>query len=295
MIKIFNKNVVMTAEENEEFESSNISWICGKLIDFDQKVRDHCHITGKYRGAAHWNCNISFKISKKVPVIFHNLKEYDILKGHYIFKELSKFNCRASVIPNGLEKYMSFTLNKNLIFIDSMLFMDSSLDKLVKNLSSEDFKNLSEIYSGEKLELVKKKGIYPYEYFNGFKKSKESKLPDIDRFFSSLKDCAISEKEYQRACNVWKVFEIKNLGQYHDLYLKADVLLLCDVFETFISVCSKDYGLDPCHYYSSPGLSWDAMLKMTAIELQKIDNIEIHLFLEKGMRSGVSYISKRYF
>ena len=78
------------------------------------------------------------------------------------------------------------------------------------------------------------------------------------------------------------------------MYLKTDVLLLCDVFEKFISVCLKDYGLDPCHYFGSLGLSWDVMLKRTGIELQKIDNIDMHLFLEKGMRGGVSYISKRY-
>ena len=93
---------------------------------------------------------------------------------------------------------------------------------------------------------------------------------------------------------MWKVFGFKNLGEYHDLYLKKDVLLLCDVFEKFISVCLKDYGLYPCHYFSSPGFSWDAMSKMAGIKLEKVDNIDIHLFLEKGMRGGVSYISKRY-
>ena len=142
--------------------------------------------------------------------------------------------------------------------------------------------------------MVKKKGIYPYEYFSSFKKFKESNLPYIDNFFSSLKDCGISEKEYQRAWDVWNVFEIKNLGEYYDLYLKTDVLLLCDVFEKFINVCLKDYGLDPCHYFSSPGLSWDAMLKMNGIQPEKISDIDVHLFLEKGMRGGVSYISKRY-
>ena len=90
------------------------------------------------------------------------------------------------------------------------------------------------------------------------------------------------------------MFEIKNLGQYHDLYLKTDILLLCDVSEEFIGVCLKYYGLDPCHYFSSLGLSWDAMLKMTIIQLEKIDNVDVHLFLEKGMRGGVGYISKRY-
>ena len=147
---------------------------------------------------------------KILPVIFHNLKGYHI---HLIFKELSKFNLKISVIPNGLENYMSFTLNNNIVFIDSMLLMKSSLDKLVKNISDDDFKYLSEVFCGKELELVKKKGIYPYEYFNSFKKFKESKLPDIDKFFSSLKDCGISEKEYQRAVIVWKVFKIKIFGR----------------------------------------------------------------------------------
>ena len=144
------------------------------------------------------------------------------------------------------------------------------------------------------LNLVKQKGIYPYEYMDSFKRFKEDRLPDIDCFFNSLKDCGITDKEYQRASNVWKVFENKNLGEYHDLYLKTDVLLLCDVFERFIDVCLKDYGLDPYHYYSLPGLSWEAMLKMTGIRLEKISNIDVYLLLEKGMRVGISYISKGY-
>ena len=130
-------------------------------------------------------------------------------------------------------------------------------------------KNFSEEFSCKNIELVKKKGVYPYKHFNSFKRFKESKLPDIGKIFSAFTDFGISEKEYQRACDIWKVFKIKYLGEYHDLYLKTDVLLLCDVFETFISVCLKDYGIDPCHYFSSPGFSWDAMLKMTGIELQK--------------------------
>ena len=142
--------------------------------------------------------------------------------------------------------------------------------------------------------MFKQKGIYPYEYFDTFKRFNEGKLPDIDCFFSSLKNSGISEEEYQRACDVWKVFNFKTLGQYHDLYLKTDVLLLCDVFERFISVCLADYGLDLCHYFSSPGRSWDAILKMTGIKLEKVSDIDVHLFLEKGMRDGISYISKRY-
>ena len=123
----FNKNLVMTVDEEEKFERSNSCWICNKSIDIDQKVRDHCHITGKYRDAAHWGCNINLKVNKKLVVIFHNLNGYD---SHLIFRKLSKFNCSVSVIPNGLEKYMSFSLGKNNIFIDSMLFLNSPLDNV---------------------------------------------------------------------------------------------------------------------------------------------------------------------
>ena len=112
MRKYFCKNLVMSAEENERFERTNVCWISGKLNYFDHKVRDHYQITGKYRGCAHWSCNINLKITKKVPVIFHNLKGYD---GNLVFKELSKLDCKISVTPNGSKKYMSFTLNKNLV------------------------------------------------------------------------------------------------------------------------------------------------------------------------------------
>ena len=177
-------------------------------------------------------------------------------------------NLKISVIPYGLEKYMAFAVNKNLVFIDSMQFMNSSFDRLVKNLSDKDFKYLNEEFSGEQLKLVKEKGIYPYEYMNSFKRFNENKLPDKSKFFSSLKDSSINEKEYQRAINVWKVFKIKNLGEYHDLYLKRDVLLLVYVFEKVIKACFEYYSLDPCHYFSGPGLSFDAMLKMTGTKLQ---------------------------
>ena len=282
----------MSAEEKEKFQLSNSCWICNKLFDVgDKKVRDHCHITGKYRGAAHFSCNTNLKLSKKVPVIFYNLRSYD---SHLITKEIGKFDVKVSVIPNGLEKYMAFTINKNLAFIDSIQFMNLSLDSLVRNLSDNDFKYLSEEFSGGLLELVKEKGAYPYEYMDSFKKFSEDKLLNKSKVFSSLKDECISEKDYQRANNIWNAFKMNSIGEYHDFYLKTDVLLLADVFEEFIKTCLDYYGLDPCHYFSSPGLSWNAMLKMTGIELELISDSDMHLFIEKRMRGGISYIAKRY-
>ena len=108
-----------------------------------------------------------------------------------------------------------------------------------------------------------------------------------------MKGKGISDEDYSRAIKVWNVFDIKNLGKYHDLYLKTDVLLLCDVFQKFIDVCLGYYDLGPCHYFSSPGLAWDAMLKMTGVELKLIDDTDMLLFIEKGIRLGISYIAKR--
>ena len=124
---------------------------------------------------------------------------------------------------------------------------------------------------------------------DSFKKFSENKLPDKSKFFSSLKDECISKKDYLKTVDIWNLFKMNSVGNYHDLYLKTDVLLLADVFEEIINTCLDYYGLDPCHYFSSPGLSWDAVLKMTKIELDLISDIDMHLFIEKGRRGGISY------
>ena len=133
MKKHFNEEIVMTKEDNEDFNNSTKCWICeNDYIDTD--------VTGKYRGFLHRNCNINLKLNHKIPIVFHNLKNYD---SHHIMQELGKFNLKISVIPNGLEKYMSFTISNKLRFIDSFQFLSSSLDSLVTNLNKDDFKYLS--------------------------------------------------------------------------------------------------------------------------------------------------------
>ena len=175
---------------------------------------------------------------------------------------------------------------------------------MLKNLLDEDFKYLVKEFGLDKLEIFKQKGAYPYEYMNSFKRFHEDKLPARKYFFSSTKkgkidndgkisDGHISIKDYMTCEKIWIRFNIKNMGDYHDHYLKKEVLLLGDVLERFVSTCLKYYELDPCHYFSSPGLSWDAMLKMTDIELQKISDTDKYLFIEKGTRGGVSYIAKQ--
>ncbi|KAL9970109.1 hypothetical protein ACROYT_G022435 [Oculina patagonica] len=181
------------------------------------------------------------------------------------------------------------------IFIskENFQFMSSSLEKLVSNLPKESLKYTSEIFESKQLNLMSRKGIYPYDYMDSFDKFNE-KLPKKEDFYSILNDEHISDDDYKHAKNVWKTFKIKNMGEYHDLYLKSDVLLLADVFESFRKTCLKYYKLDPCHYFSSPGLSWDSMLKMTDIKLELMTDIDMYQFIEKGMRGGISYIANRY-
>ena len=163
--KHVNKELVMTKNDNE-------CWIKCWICDNDYvKVRDHCPITGKYRGSAHRNCNINVKLNHKLPVVFHNLKNYD---SHLIMQDLSKFNLEINVIPNRLEKYMSFSINNKLAFIDSFQFLSSSLDGLVKNLAKDYFKYLSQEFDNNLLGLVKQKIFYSYEYMSNFESLKNN-------------------------------------------------------------------------------------------------------------------------
>ena len=165
------------------------------------KVRDHCHVTGKFRGAAHNKCNINLRLPRKLPIIFHNLQGYD---GHIIFKGLNNFNVDIAVIPKGIDKYMSITVNRHITFIDSLQFYNGSLDTLASNLNNEDFKHLTLEFGIDKLEILKRKDTYPYEWVNSYEKFKYPSLQEKKYFYSSLKDGTrdrsnghISDEQYQ--------------------------------------------------------------------------------------------------
>ena len=309
MKTFFNKPLKMTKEDEDEFKKATTCHICDKkYTEKDIRVRDHCHITGKYRGSAHQDCNLKLKIEPdniKIPVIFHNLRGYDshfimqeigaIVKKHaYKNKKGEEKQMNINAIPNNMEKYMAFMLGNHLTFIDSFQFMSSSLDKLVSNLPAEAFKYTSKKFKKEKFELMRKKGIYPYDFMDSFEKFDKTELPTKEEFYSILNNEHITDEDYSHAQNVWNTFQLQTMGEYHNLYLKSDILLLADVFENFRETCLQYYKLDPCHYFTSPGLSWDAMLKMTNIQLELMTDIDMFQFIEKGMRGGISYIANRY-
>ena len=305
------KKMIFGEKEADDFNNATDCWICKGELGLD-KVRDHCHLTGRYRGAAHNQCNLKYRKIPFTPVVIHNLTNYD---AHLFVKHLGYSD--ISCIANNNEKHISF--NKKIVvdsykkkavdaegheyyqdkpihhtirFIDSFRFMSTSLSKLVNNLPETAFQNVGKYYTKEKLDLIKRKGVYPYEYMDSIERFKETRLPPKESFYSSLNDEHISDEDYDHAKKVWDVFGMKSLEDYHELYNKTDTLLLADVFENFRNICSLNYGLDPAHYYTSPGLAWDACLKITEVKLELLSDVDMLLMIEKGIRGGVSMVSK---
>ena len=348
----FKKKIMipLTKEEEDNYNKENICYICKKEFNND-KVRDHCHFTGKYREAAHNTWNLRYKIPKNIPVIFHNGSTYDY---HFIIKELAcEFEGNFECLGENTEKYITFSVpikkrieNKNMDitykikFIDSFRFMATSLSKLVDNLTDnihndkcikcksnlcfvramnetllfkcidcekeyekefnkellKRFSNTYEFCDNDlnKFLILLRKGVYPYEYMDGWNKFNEKVLPSKESFYSSLTMEDISETDYTHAKNAFKKININNLGEYHDLYVRSDTLLLADIFENFRQSCLENYELDPAHFVSLPGLAWQACLKKTNVELELLTDYDMLLMIEEGIRRGICHAVNRY-
>ena len=351
--------IPLTKEEKDNYNKENICHICKKESNNDMteqsylepKVRDHCHFTGKYMGAAHYTCNLRYKIPKNIPVIFHNGSTYDY---HFIIKELTcEFEGNFECLGENTEKYITFSVpikkrieNKNMDitykikFIDSFRFMATLLSKLVDNLTDnihndkcikckcnlcfvramnetllfkcidcekeyekeinkeliERIENTYKFCNNDinKFIMLVRKGVYPYEYMDGWNKFNEELMPSKELFYSNLTLENIGEVDYMHANNVFKTFELNNLGDYHDLYVRSDTLLLADVFENFRNACLSNYELDPAHFVSLPGLAWQACLKKTNVELELITDYDMLLMIEDGIRGGICHAIRRY-
>ena len=166
--------------------------------------------------------------------------------------------------------------------------MSSSLDSLVNNLTRGGHEFWAfEKYSCNQRKLLVQKGIYPYEYMNSWDKFEETSLPRIEKVYSNLNMSGVSDGDYEHACRVWREFGIRNMGEYHDSYLRTDVILLANVFESFRRVCSENYGLNPSHFYTAPGLAWKACLKKTGVKLKLLLDADMFLMFERGIRGGI--------
>ena len=294
----------LTKSQLKEYKRATKCHICFKqFTERNRKVRDHCHYSGLYRGAAHSSCNLQYKIPKYIPVVFHNLAGYD---AHLFIRELAKHTTGMSVIAKNTEDYIYFSIkveadkyvdkggNKRvkemeLRFIDSIKFMSSSLDSLVNNLAKGGHEFFGfEFYKKSQHELLVRKGIYPYEYMDSWDCFAETNLPPASSFYSNLNMSGVSDQDYEHACTIWREFGIRNLGEYHVLYLRIDAVLLANVFESFRRVCLENYGLDLAHFYTAPGLAWKACLKKTGIRLELLLDPDMLLMFERGIRGGIT-------
>ncbi|KAK4874041.1 hypothetical protein RN001_013401 [Aquatica leii] len=300
----------LTAPELVEYVTAQQCFICKKEFGNpgNPKVKDHSHLTGRYRGAAHSTCNLNYKIPNFIPIFFHNLSGYD---AHLFIKQLALEKEEVDIIPQSKEKYITFS--KRLLvdrtpkengkmedvylrvrFLDSYRFLASSLDALAQTLADEQCTSLRKFYSDDqKFNLARVKGIFPYSYVDNYTKLSERCLPKKEDFYDTLREQHISKEDYQRATSTWSTFQCKSLGDYSDVYLSCDVLLLTDVFENFRVLCQKIYDLDPAQYITAPGLAWDAMLKHTQVELELLTDMDMYHFFKKGIRGGVSTCTKR--
>ena len=356
------EKIPLTKKEEKKHNKQEVCHICKKgfsTADSNkkyQKVRDHCHYTGKYRGVAHDICNLRYKIPKEIPVVFHNGFTYDY---HFTIKKLAEefegeFECLGEIT----EKHITFSvpikkeitkkdkngnekITKNsykIKFIDSYRFMSTSLSNLVSNLSkglhndrcidckycldymttkdeqlifryfrckrnyeknfNEDliqrFANTYEFCNGDlnKFILLLRKGVYPYEYMDSWQRFDETSLPDKEAFYSNLNMEDITDVDYRHGKTVFLIN--KNLGDYHDLYVQSDTLLLADVFENFRNMRIKVYELNPDQFLSAPGLAWQACLKKTEVKLELLTDVDMLLTVEKGIRGGLCNAIYRY-
>ena len=288
------RNLPISDELN--IQNSSQCHLCGKTFSrYDIITLNHDHLTGKILGQACQACNLNYKRSYFLPVVIHNMSGYD---SHFIIKNLNNhFAKKINIIPSNSEKFTSFTID-NLRFIDSFLFLSTSLSNLVEYLKAANFSfpifNSYFCNYDKNRYLLLRKGVFCYSYFDSFKKLKLKGLPSREHFFDDLTKTNVSLEDYKHACKVYKKFNCSSFKDYLRIYLDCDVVLLADVFENFRKLSLNYFSLDPVHFVTTPNLTWHAGLKMTGITLQLLTDIDMYLTIESGIRGGICLLSKRY-
>ena len=272
------------------YESATVCYACKKEFNGD-KVRDHCHFTGRYRGALHSECNL--KLGRKtmvIPVFAHNNSGYD---SHMFVKRFADMEGGIGCIVDNEEKYITFSKNVlvdvvedenvyvKLKFLDSFRFTGKSLASLVGTTTR--FTHTDKHFTSYQQELLRRKEVYPYDYMTDFSKLKETVPPPKEAFdswvnskgvvsstskFNEMEPTKISNEDYDHFLEMCKRSGSKTLGDITEFYVRADTLQLADVMENFIDVCMEKYGLDPSYYVTRSHLANNAMLKVTGAELE---------------------------
>ncbi len=300
----------MSKETKESlYSEAEMCYLCqDQFCEKDKKVLDHDHMTGQFLGVAHNMCNLRRKEVINLTCLSHNMSGYD---SHLVIPKLSKFNDRVfslSAIPLNTQKFKTFTINDNIVFLDSLAFLPDSLDKLVENLkaSGSRFPLLEEVLGGTNggesvgnddvhKKLLLRKGVYPYSYATSIEALEECKsLPPKECFYNDLNECDISDEDYKHAQLVWDAFGCKSMMDYTVLYVRSDVILLAEAVMDMRNNIWTEFGLDMCAYLSLPMLAKDIMLKYTGAEIELISDDDMSNMIQASIRGGLSFINKRF-
>ena len=312
--------MIMTEEDQDMFGNATRCWICQKDFVDNDKVRDHCHFTGKFRGAAHGQCNLALKKDKTVPVGFHNGTKYDF---HLLVRELGRVNGHIRTIARNSEQYISVekavrisettVVDKNgapkldagkpvtkkdtwyIRLVDTLGFLQASLANCVKTFPRSEFRLLKHEFGDEHFDVLIRKGVFPYDWFTSIKNLEvDPKNLVKDDFYSALNDEHISDEDYAHFLDVCTKFNLKTMRDYHDFYCKVDTVQLANIMEYQRDRLMSTHGLDILHSYTLPGFSWKAALKYTGQELELISDRDMYDFIQDGKRGGISTIPNRY-
>lgn len=294
----------MTNQNVLDFDNTKVCIACQKpFLPGQITTRDHCHFTGLYRDKLHQSCNLLRRKDSRIILYAHNFVGYD---SNIIIKQIYKINKPISILSHNSQKIRQITLDNFFIFRDTLEFLGTSLDSLVK-LTRESGLNFHFIKQHKKylnaapdnkstiLDLMCSKGVLPYSWISNINILKQStNLPEKKYFFNEIDDTNISAQNYAFAQNFFKYFECKNMLEYTKLYCEMDVFLLADVFIQFRDLLFDQFGLDPCKYISLPSFAYDSMLRLTKVSIEPVIDTDIYNFIKQSIRGGLSYISHRY-
>ena len=288
---------LLTPTEYKQYCSARTCCICSEpLSKTDDRVRHHSHVSGKFIGAAHGDCNVNAKVPNFLPVFFHNLSRYD---GHITALVIDNTDKDISTIPLTSETYISFSKKVSdqfyLRFVDSLRFLQTSLRNLVDILPIKELTHTKLHYSDpNQFRRAQKKNYFPYEFLDDEKKLTLTSLPPPENFYSSLDNTNISQEEYKFAQEAWIDFKCKTLGDYLEQYCIIDVLLLADCFTSFRKHALSSYKIDPAYSFSLPGFTFDAFLRKSRVKFELLSDPDMYLFFERSIRGGITSTISRY-
>jgi hypothetical protein len=302
----------LSDEQEASFEQQEFCLYCNRALRAD-RVHDHDHRTGAYRGAAHAVCNLEAgKVEggrrwRQVPVFFHNLRGYDahhLVQGMIALEQAAPGELgRISVIAETSESYKSVSF-WGFKFVDSNQLMPGSLAEHMSNLPDVWKRSLG-LFAGcdkfgglagirERFNDLKGKGVFPYDWFDGPGKLGATALPPREAWCNLLTGKEVSDEDLSLAQRVWESFGCRSMEDYMHVYMGADVAGLVDVMEYFRLGIHREYGIDPVHCISAPSLSWQAMLRFTRVELELLSDSDMYMFFERGIRGGLAVVATRH-